>query len=47
MQIMDGVSEKLDFSKAMGALAESDLFSLLVFLGAGLILFVVGKKKST
>lgn len=46
-QIMDGVSERLDFSKAMGSLAESDLFSLLVFLGAGLILFVVGKKKST
>jgi putative OPT family oligopeptide transporter len=46
-QIMDGFSEKLDFSKAMGSLADSDLFSLLVFLGAGLILFVVGKKKST
>ena len=45
-QIMDGFSEKLDFSKAMGSLAESDLFSLLVFLGAGLILFIVGKKKS-
>ena len=45
-QIMEGFSEKLDFSKAMGSLAESDLFSLLAFLGAGLILFVVGKKKS-
>ncbi len=45
-QIMDGVSEKLDFSAMMGALGESDLFSLLVFLGAAAILYIVGKKKS-
>lgn len=45
-QIMDGVSEKLDFSKAMGAMAESDIFSLCVFLLAAGVLFFVGRKKS-
>jgi putative OPT family oligopeptide transporter len=46
-QVMDGVSDKLDFSRAMGALGESDLFSLVVFLLAGAILYVVGRKKIT
>ena len=46
-QIMDGVSEKLDFSKAMGAIAQSDLVSLCVFLSAAGVLFYVGRKKST
>lgn len=46
-QIMDGVSEKLDFSKAMGAIGQSDLVSLCVFLVAAGILFYVGRKKST
>lgn len=46
-QIMDGVSEKLDFSAMMGALGESDLFSLAVFLGAAGILFFVGRKKES
>jgi putative OPT family oligopeptide transporter len=45
-QIMEGVSEKLDFSKAMGHLGESDLFSLMVFLLAAFLLFFIGKKKS-
>jgi putative OPT family oligopeptide transporter len=45
-QIMNGVSEKLDFSKAMGVLAESDLFSLGVFLAAALVLYIVGRKKA-
>lgn len=45
-QIMDGVSEKLDFSKAMGSIGESDLFSLGIFLAAAGVLFVVGKKKA-
>lgn len=45
-QIMDGVSEKLDFSKYMGSLAESDIFGLCIFLGAGAILYFVGRKKS-
>jgi hypothetical protein len=31
----------------MGALGESDLFSLVVFLLAGAILYVVGRKKIT
>ena len=45
-QIMEGVSDKLDFSKSMGILAESDLFSLSVFLIASLVLFVIGRKKA-
>lgn len=45
-QVMEGVAEKLDFSKAMGTLATSDLFGLLIFLGAATILYVVGRKKS-
>ena len=46
-QIMEGVSDKLDFSKAMGMLGQSDLFSLGVFLAAAAVLFFVGKKKTT
>ena len=46
-QIMEGVSDKLDFSKAMGSLAQSDLFSLGVFLAAAVTLFVVGRKKNS
>jgi hypothetical protein len=46
-QIMEGVSDKLDFSKAMGTLAQSDLFSLGVFLAAAVTLFVVGRKKNS
>ena len=46
-QVMDGVSDKLDFSGAMGALAESDGFSLGAFLLAAGILFYVGRKKMT
>lgn len=45
-QIMEGVSDKLDFSKAMGVLGQSDLFSLLVFLSAAIVLYVVGRKKT-
>jgi putative OPT family oligopeptide transporter len=45
-QIMDGFSEKLDFSKYMGALAQSDIFGLIIFLGAAAMLYFVGKKKS-
>jgi hypothetical protein len=44
---MEGVSEKLDFSKAMGTLAQSDLFSLGIFLLAASVLFFVGRKKTT
>ena len=46
-QIMEGVSDKLDFSKAMGMLGQSDLFSLGVFLAAAAVLFFVGRKKTT
>lgn len=45
-QIMEGVSEKLDFSKALGAIAQSDLVSLCVFLTAAGVLFWVGRKKN-
>jgi uncharacterized oligopeptide transporter (OPT) family protein len=45
-QIMPGFSEKLDLSKSMGHLGESDSFSILVFLTAAVGLFLVGKKKS-
>lgn len=44
-QIMPGVSDKLDLSAMMGSLATSDLFSMIVFLVAAIILFVVGRKK--
>lgn len=46
-QIMEGVSDKLDFSKAMGMLAQSDLFSLGVFLVAASVLFFVGRTKAS
>lgn len=45
-QVMDGFADKLDFSKAMGTLATSDLFGTLVFLLAAGVLFWVGRKKS-
>jgi putative OPT family oligopeptide transporter len=45
-QIIPGASEKLDFSGMMGSLGGSDLFALLVFVGAAAVLFVVGRKKS-
>ncbi len=44
-QIMDGFSDKLDFSGMMGALGESDLFGLAVFLLAAAVLYFVGKTK--
>lgn len=44
-QIMPGVSDSLDFSGKMGGMATSDLFATLVFGGAAVILFAVGRKK--
>ena len=44
-QIMPGISQKLDFSAQMGELAGSDVFAMLIFLAAGLILYLVGKSK--
>ncbi|HXH30684.1 MAG TPA: oligopeptide transporter, OPT family [Bacteriovoracaceae bacterium] len=44
-QILDGFSEKLDFSKGMGELGSSDLFSILVFLSVAGVLYFVGKNK--
>lgn len=46
-QIMPGVSEKIDLSGMMGSLATSDLFGILVFGAAALVLFMVGRKKSS
>jgi uncharacterized oligopeptide transporter (OPT) family protein len=45
-QIMPGLSEKLDFSGAMGSLGGSDLFAIVVFAIAAGVLFYVGRKKS-
>ena len=45
-QIMEGFSDKLDFSSAMGVLGKSDLFSLSFFIAAAVVLYFVGKKKS-
>lgn len=44
-QVIDGFGERLDFSAMAGALAESDLTSLIIFLGMGAVLFFVGRKK--
>lgn len=44
-QVLDGFGDKLDFSKALGAFAESDLVSLCVFLVIGAVLFFVGRQK--
>lgn len=46
-QIMPGVSEKIDLSSMMGSLASSDLFSTIVFGAAAVVLFIVGRKKSS
>lgn len=45
-QIIEGFSDKLDFSGAMGAFAQSDVFSLLIFLSAAGVLYFVGRKKA-
>ncbi len=45
-QVMDGFAEKLDFSSMMGSLAQSDFFSLMIFLIAAGVLYFVGKKKA-
>jgi putative OPT family oligopeptide transporter len=44
-QVIDGVGDKLDFSKMMGVLGESDLFSLVIFLVMSAVLYFVAKKK--
>jgi len=43
-QVMEGVGEKLDFSKMMGAWADSDALSLIVCLVMAAVLFWVGRK---
>ena len=45
-QVMEGFADKMDFSKVVGSFGESDLVSILIFLGAAGILFVVGRKKA-
>jgi uncharacterized oligopeptide transporter (OPT) family protein len=44
-QVTPGLSEKLNFSQAVGNFATSDLISSLIFLVAGGILFRIGTKK--
>lgn len=46
-QIIDGFSEKIDFSSSIGSLASSDLFGTLVFLSAGAFLYFMGRKKAS
>lgn len=45
-QVMPGVGEKMDLSGMMGALGESDIFAMFMFLLAAGILYVVGRKKT-
>jgi putative OPT family oligopeptide transporter len=44
-QVMEGVSDKLDMSKALGSISESDLLATIVFFGMAGILFWVGRKE--
>jgi hypothetical protein len=46
-QIIDGFSEKIDFSSSIGSLASSDLFGTLVFLSAAAFLYFMGRKKAS
>ncbi len=43
-QILDGVAGKMDMSAAIGTLAASDVFSLLIFLCMAVVLFVIGRR---
>jgi hypothetical protein len=42
---MEGVSDKLDMSKALGSISGSDLLATIVFFGMAGILFWVGRKE--
>jgi putative OPT family oligopeptide transporter len=44
-QVMEGVSDKLDMSKALGSISGSDLLATIVFFGMAGILFWVGRKE--
>ncbi|MBS1958229.1 MAG: oligopeptide transporter, OPT family [Bdellovibrionales bacterium] len=46
-QVIDGFSDKVDLSKAMGALGESDAFALCIFLVMAGILFKTGRKPNS
>ena len=45
-QIVNGLSEALDFSSYIGSLGSSDLFSIMIFGVAAFMLFIIGKKKT-
>ncbi len=45
-QIVNGLSEALDFSSYIGSLGSSDIFSIMIFGSAALVLFIIGKKKT-
>jgi len=45
-QIVNGLSEALDFSSYIGSLGSSDIFSIMIFGLAALVLFIIGKKKT-
>jgi putative OPT family oligopeptide transporter len=46
-QVWEGVGDKIDFSKAMGSLADSDLFGLIIFGAMAAVLYFVGRKKTS
>jgi hypothetical protein len=45
-QIVNGLSEALDFSSYIGSIGSSDIFSIMIFGLAALVLFIIGKKKT-
>lgn len=44
-QVMEGVSDKLDVSKALGSISQSDLVATIVFFAMAAVLFWVGRKE--
>ena len=46
-QVWEGLGDKIDFSKLMGGLADSDLFALIIFGALSAVLYFVGKKSSS
>ncbi len=44
-QVMPSVGDKLDFSKMMGTLADSDAFGSIIFIIIAVVLYRVGKKQ--
>jgi hypothetical protein len=45
-QVIDGLSSKLDFSKSIVAMSESNLVAIGIFALVACILFIIGVRKS-